>query len=182
MMRMLRVGHIKACCLCLSSLVLSTTISLFAANDPSVADAMKRKDTVAVHSLVDHRANVNEPQPDGATALHWAAYWDDVDSAGVLIRAGADPNAANDYSVNPLMLACNNGSEAMVKVLLAAGANPKAAMPSGETVLMRCARTGSVEPVNLLIAAGADVNAKEKEKGQTALMWAVAQRHAAVAR
>src|SRR2546427_8756911 len=48
--------------------------------------------------------------------------------------------------------------------------------------LMICARTGSVEAVRALIARKADVNAREAVRDQTALMWAVAQKRADVAR
>ena len=65
----------------------------------------------------------------------------------------------------------------MAEKLLKAGANPNASLPAGETVLMTCARAGSADAVGSLLSYGADVNAKEPEKGQTALMWAVAQKH-----
>src|SRR2546428_4646852 len=65
----------------------------------------------------------------------------------------------------------------MVARLLAAGANASAALLSGETVLMTCARAGDAAAVKALLAHGADVNAKEHEHQQTALMWAAAQRH-----
>ncbi len=44
---------------------------------------------------------------------------------------------------------------------------------------MTAARTGRVGPVKALLARGAKVDAKER-KGQTALMWAAAEGHAAV--
>ena len=43
----------------------------------------------AVHRLLARKADVNAPQADGTTALHWAARWDDLETAGLLIRAGA---------------------------------------------------------------------------------------------
>jgi ankyrin repeat protein len=104
-----------------------------------------------------------------------------LDTADLLIRAGANPNAANDYGVTPLALACANGSAAMVEKLLKAGANSNAALQTGETVLMTAARTDSVEAVKLLLAHGANVNAKENWRGQTALMWAVEQKHSEAA-
>jgi ankyrin repeat protein len=124
---------------------------------------------------------VNAAQPDGATALAWAAHSNDLETAELLIRAGANVNAANDYGVTPLSLACTNGNAAMVNALLAARANPNAALAAGETVLMTCARSGNVDAVQALLAHGADVNAKET-RGQTPLMWAVAEKHPAVAR
>ena len=65
----------------------------------------------------------------------------------------------------------------MVERLLAAGANPNAKLFNGETVLMTCSRTGDVKAVKALLVKGADVKMKEPEHDQTALMWAVAQRH-----
>src|SRR5258706_8947086 len=102
--------------------------------------------------------------------------------AGLLMAAGANVNAANDYAATPLMLACSNGSAAMVNKLLRAGANPNAAVWTGETALMRCARTGNGEAVKSLLARGANANAADTRQGNTALMWAVAQKHSDVAR
>lgn len=148
-----------------------------AASDLRLVDAVQNRDHEAVRSLLKQHADVNAPQADGATALAWAAHWDDLDTAELLIRAGANVNAANDYGATPLSLACTNRNAAMVEKLLKAGANPNSAEKSGETVLMTCARTGSVDAVKSLLTHGADVNAKESRRSQTALMWAVAEKH-----
>ena len=42
---------------------------------------------------------MNAPQADGTTALHWAAYHDDLDLANRLVAAGASVKAANRYGV-----------------------------------------------------------------------------------
>jgi len=151
------------------------------AADLQLVEAVAKKDMEGARSLLRENPDVNAAQSDGATALHWAAHWDDLEIAEQLIQAEANVNAANDYGATPLSLACTNGSARMVERLLAAGANPNSTLPSGETALMRCARTGNAEAVRPLLARGADVNAKDPEKGQTALMWAVAQKHAAAA-
>ncbi|HYV32233.1 MAG TPA: ankyrin repeat domain-containing protein, partial [Candidatus Binatia bacterium] len=44
------------------------------------------------------------------TALHWAVYNDDAETAGLLVRRGANVKAANGYGVPPLSLACTNGN------------------------------------------------------------------------
>ncbi len=124
----------------------------------------------------------NKTEPDGTTALHWAAQRNDVESAEKLIRAGADVKAANRYGVTPLQMAATNGSAAMIEKLLAAGANPNTALPEGETVLMTAARTGDPEAVKVLLAHGADANATEGWRKQTALMWAAAENNVAVAK
>ena len=153
-----------------------------AAADLRLVEAAKSGDKQAARSLLKQHVDVNASQADGATALSWAAYRDDLEATDLLISAGANVNAANDYGAAPLLLACANGSAGMVDRLLKAGANPNAAVSTGETALMRCARTGNVETVKSLLARGANVNAKETGHGDTALMWAVAQKHADIAR
>jgi uncharacterized protein len=169
------VGWCGACVLAMTSLA-------YAANDASLAAAVKRRDTQAVRMLLKQKANVNIPLPDGATALHWAAQWDDLDTAGLLIDSGARVNAPDDYGVTPLWLASLNGNSLMIAKLLKAGADANAALPTGETVLMTAARTGMVDAVNLLLERGVAVNAKESSHGQTALMWAAAEGHTDVVR
>ena len=164
-------------------IVLLSTAGLSAAGrDLRLVDAVRNRNFESARALITQRVDVNAPQPDGATALHWAAHWDDVEAAELLIKAGAKANATNDYGITPLLLACTNGSAAVVEKLLTAGADPNLASPSGETPLMTCARTGKVDPVKALMARGADVNARETTRGQTALMWAASEGHLAVVR
>ncbi len=153
------------------------TLSSFAATDLRLLEAVKRRDHKAVTRLLAAKVNVNAAQPDGATALAWAAYLDDEETAAKLLAAGAKPNTADEYGETPLTLACANGDAVLVDKLLAAGAEANAARWDGETALMIASGVGSVETVNLLIAHGANVNAAESRKGQTALMWAAAERH-----
>jgi uncharacterized protein len=146
----------------------------------SVVEAARERNLAKVRELIAQKADVNQPQPDGATALAWAAHWDDVEMADALLAAGADANRANDYGVTPLELACGKGSAAMVTQLLAGKADPNQAQWNGMTPLMTCARTGSLEAVEALLKAGANPQAKEKRRGQTALMWAAAQKHSSI--
>ena len=96
------------------------------ARDLRVADAAERRDGKAVRVLIKQGVDAKAPQPDGATALHWAAHWNDVALAKDLVAAKVDPNAANDYGVTPLFLAVTNGSLDMAEVLLGAGASARA--------------------------------------------------------
>ena len=147
------------------------------AADLRLVEAIKRQDKTAVQTLLRQRVDVNTPQPDGATALHWAVHWEDVETTDLLIHAGAKVNAANDVGVTPLTMAAASGNALIIEKLLAAGADAKAALLSGETALMLAVRGGSLDGVKALIARGANVNAAEHTRGQTALMWAVANRH-----
>jgi uncharacterized protein len=153
------------------------TLSGLAATDLRLLEAVKRRDHKAVSRLLAAKVNVNAAEPDGATALAWAAYLDDEETAARLLAAGANPNTADEYGETPLTLACANGDATLVDKLLRAGAETNAARWDGETALMIASGVGSVTTVNLLIAYGTNVNAAESRKGQSALMWAVAERH-----
>jgi ankyrin repeat protein len=131
--------------------------------------------------LLQARVDVNAPQVDGTTALHWATFNDDPDTVALLVRAGANVNAVNRYGVPPLAEAATNGNAAIIKLLLDAGADANAAMKGGETVLMFAARSGNAEAVDALLARGAKHDATER-RGQTALMWAAAEGHVSVVR
>jgi ankyrin repeat protein len=122
---------------------------------------------------------VDAPQVDGATALHWAVYRDDLDATDMLIRAGAKLNIANREGVTPLAMAALYGNAAMIDRLLAGGADAKQRGRNGETMVMLAARNGNPAAIRTLLAAGADVNARENLRGTTALMWAAEQRHPA---
>ena len=147
--------------------------------DRALIEAVKAADVSAIRDLIEQR-DPNTTENDGATALHWAAYLDDIEVASLLVDAGADAEVANDLGVTPLALACANANPAMVTLLLQAGGDPTAAVQTGETVLMGCVRTGNPDAVRALVVAGSDVNAREPVEQQTALMWAVAQGHADV--
>jgi uncharacterized protein len=159
--------------------VLGITIANGFAATPDVRliQAVRSRDAASARLLLEQHADVNAQQGDGATALDWAAYTDDLTIADILIRAGARVDAANDLGSTPLHLACNNRSAAMVERLLAAKANPNAKLLNGETVLMTCARAGNASAVKALLVRGADSKAREPEHYQTALMWAAANSH-----
>ncbi len=101
--------------------------------------------------------------------------------ARALIKAGANPRAANRTGATPLFLATMDGNAAIIELLINAGADPnEPVLTHGETPLMMAARTGKVDAVKVLLDDGARINAAESLRGTTALMWAAEQNHASV--
>jgi ankyrin repeat protein len=162
-------------------LLLGATAANAATSD--VADAAMRGDREAVRAALARKVDVNAPQVDGTTALHWAVERDDVELAELLLGAGAHATVRTREGVTPLQLAAINGSAPMLGRLIKSGADPNAPLtPSRDTALMLAARTGKTDGIRLLLEAGADVNAAETWGGTTALMWAVAEGHVEAAR
>ena len=69
-----------------SAVVLMLSIAGLSAARSDVADAVMRGDSAAMRTLLAQKADVNVTQADGATALHWAAHWNDLSSANLLLR------------------------------------------------------------------------------------------------
>jgi ankyrin repeat protein len=171
-----------ACAVMLCAVTLIAAGNVHAASS-ALADAAMKKNAAAVRSLLEQKADVNAPQADGATALHWAVRWDDLEMADLLIRAGADVHARNRLGVTPLYLACINGNAVMIGKLLDSGVDSNAALSEpGETPLMLVSRTGNTQALRVLLDHRADVNARDASKQQTALMYAAAEGHMAAVR
>src|SRR5205809_228489 len=130
--------------------------------------------------MLEQRVDVNAPEADGTTALHWAVQQDDLDLVGRLINAGANVKAKNDYGATPMSEAALAGNVKVMDRLLVAGAGVESPNADGQTALMIVARTSNVEAARLLLKHGANVNAVEKWREQTALMWAAAENQPAM--
>ncbi len=160
--------------LCMAALV-------SAAGDTRLSEAAMQGNTETVRSLLKQRVDVDASQGDGTTALHWAAFRDDLEMAKMLIAGGANVKVeTREGAITPLFMACTNGSATMIDLLLKSGADANSVKANGTTALMTASASGSADAVKALLDHGADVNAKESVHGQTALMFAAALNRDAV--
>lgn len=114
---------------------------------------------------VGRGAAPGEADEDGTTPLYQAAVHGSTEIVRLLLKYGADPNAATDPVEEGLPLcaaACWNHT-GVVAALLAAGADPDLPEPPypeqtgpGTSPLLWAVRNGHRETVNLLLAVGAD--------------------------
>jgi uncharacterized protein len=164
------------------ALLLACVLSAASAGGDELIQAVKAGDEVAVGSLIQHGADVNAPETNGTTPLHWAVYQRNAGMVKRLLAAGAKPNVVNQFGSNPMQEAAMTGDAEIIKMLLAAGADANSPNADGQTALMVVARTGKVDAAKALLVAGAHVNATESFGGQSALMWAAAEKQPAMIR
>jgi len=153
----------------------AAAMTCFAESDSALADRIEAGDRKAALEMIQRNAPVNSAQPDGTTPLHWAVYRVDEELVKTLLARGAKPDVVNSFGSSPLAEAARVANANLVGMLLDAGADAKRANEDGETPLMLAARTGAVKVAELLVQHGADVNAHERFRDQTALMWAAAE-------
>src|SRR5262245_65259537 len=99
-----------------TALLITCLITMTAAQSrrSPVADAAQAGDIATVQKLIQGKADVNAPQVDGATALHWAIYRDNAALVDLLVRAGANVKAASREGVTPLAMASLYGRAPIV--------------------------------------------------------------------
>ncbi len=102
----------------------------------------------------------------GYTPLLFAAQDGDVESAKLLLAAGANPNDAAPDGSSAIVIAAHAGQDDVGKVLLNAGADPNAA-GSGYTALHVAAMKGDLVLMAALIDHGADLNARQQKGSPT---------------
>src|SRR5258708_3548826 len=89
------------------------------AADTRLSEAALRGDAETVRSLLRQHVDVDAPQGDGTTALHWAAFHDDLAMVNLLLSAGANVKAATrEGAITPLFLACTNGNAPVIEALI----------------------------------------------------------------
>ena len=143
---------------------------------PATSDflrAAREDDRTGVRNFILAHVDVNAAQGDGFTALHWAAYNDDIELTKALLKAGADPEPRTRLEGDtPLFLAAANGDARLIDTLLAGGASVSTANDNGTTPLMEAAAAGDTAAIVELLIHGADIGAREKTYGQNALFFA----------
>jgi len=125
------------------------------------ADVQARSDTynevmaVSPHGLLEY----NRIVPHGHdTALMFAARVGDLESAKLLVAAGADVNDSDAWGVTATVLAAHSGFGELVDFLLGQGADPNLATP-GFTALHEAIMRRDEKMAKALLAHGADPNA-----------------------
>ncbi|MDA0747351.1 MAG: ankyrin repeat domain-containing protein [bacterium] len=105
----------------------------------------------------------------------------DVEVARALMKAGHDPDAADELGAIPLLEAVRKGQEEIVRVLIDGGADLNVRDAGGDTPLIAATREENPALVQMLLDAGAGVDAQDMD-GNSALAVAVSEHHEGLVR
>lgn len=88
-----------------------------------VADLAREGNTAELAEFLDHEIAVDEQDEAGNSLLMLAAYYGRVDTVGLLLSRGANPDICNDRDQCPIAGALFKGESRIVALLKEAGAN-----------------------------------------------------------
>ncbi|MEE4638770.1 MAG: ankyrin repeat domain-containing protein [Wenzhouxiangella sp.] len=121
-------------------------------------DAIRINEIDTLRKLLPQRADVDEANEHGKTALMAAAAAGDAELLEQLLAAGADPKATNNLDGTVLMYAVGSGDRQIVERLLAARVGVDGQASNGWSAIMMAAAKDFGDLVGLLAAAGANPN------------------------
>jgi uncharacterized protein len=140
----------------------------------TIVQAASGNNITDVRMFIAKRVNVNQTDPQGRTALSFAAELGNFQMAKELLDAGAAPDQRDKAGNVPLHWAGNNGRVDVIKVLIAGHASVDAPDRQGITPLMSAIAQNQLGSVKALLAGGADPR-KTDFTGRDAFGWAASK-------
>jgi ankyrin repeat protein len=148
-------------------------------------DCIRDAAAIGSHSIDSHSIDshsIDSHSRDGFTALHFACFFGQPESARLLIENGAavDAVATNPMQVMPLHSAASARNLEAARLLLEHGAPVDARQHGGWTPIHAAAQNGDRPMVELLLKHGADPNLTNDD-GKTPAMVAKEKGHTEIA-
>lgn len=124
-----------------------------------------------VKELIESGWDVNQPDSETVTLLHWAAINNRKDIIKYFLSKGAIVDAiGGELNATPLHWATRQGHLGAVVLLLSAGADPSIRDAEGCSCIHLAAQFGHTALVGYFIARGVNPDLQDRT-GMTALMW-----------
>ena len=136
-------------------------------------ESAKESDAVTVELFLEAGMNPTVADPDGKTALVWAATENHVKILELLAAANVDLDSSDSdpNGRTPLHWAASENSLDAVRFLIQAGADLNAVDNQGDNALLHAVKRNHGAVAKILLDAGIDVNAPDRN-GFRPIMWA----------
>lgn len=115
-----------------------------------------KKNPEAIRILIAAKANLDEQDSLGRTALHWTAERNDSSCADLLIEAGASLNLEDKDGCSPYVLAIKSNSASVLQSLIKAGCDRTTIDGLMGTALALASIKGHTSIVEILLLNGED--------------------------
>ncbi len=153
-------------------LLLAFSLNSVAADPDSTVQMLTKAsrlgDVKTAETLLSAGVTPNAPNQQGLTPLCYAALFDHIDVAALLLGHNADPNghrsggtSEDEFPQTPLQIAASMGNLRMASLLITAGARLDAQAKAGLTALHFAVLGSHLDMVQYLIEKGAHVNARD---------------------
>ena len=160
-------------------------VLLNAGADSNIADAygetclhcIARNDccTEVLQAIISHGADVNATSKKNVTALMLACVDMNADAINELLKAGADPNIADDKGATCIHHAVFDGcSKDVLEIIVNHGGDVNVTNKNNRTTLILACKKGNNDAINVLFNAGADPNIIDAN-GATCIHYAVVE-------
>ena len=119
--------------------------------------------TELIERLINLEYDVNQPDNDGVSPIHYAVTGGSERTVQMLIEAGADAENVVGLGFTPLMSAAEHNHSEIAKLLIEKGVDISFAGENGWTALHRASIHGNTKVADLLLEAGADELARDSD-------------------
>jgi ankyrin repeat protein len=141
----------------IASLLMISMLSINAVAD-EWASAIRMNELETIRTLYPDKAEIDDPNEHGKTALMAAAAAGDIALFEELLAAGADPSAENHLGGTVLIYAAGSGNEEIISRLLAEKVDLDSQASNGWSAVMMAAAKDDGALITLLAQAGASPN------------------------
>lgn len=144
----------------ISLFLVVNSFAAFSQNDEKMMIAAANGDPSKVQSYIKKGANVNARNSTRWSALAYAAKFNHLDVAKVLVENGADINQKVNTGATALQIALNTGNFEIADYLVSQKADVNVKDILGMTALAWACKDGNLKVVKYLVENGANVNSQ----------------------
>lgn len=130
-------------------------------NSPLIAAIGQNIGIECVRFLIEKNAFIHYKNKQGLTAMHFAAWQNDVEIGELLVANGAKVDVKSRQNRTPLFSAACEGKLEFMKFLVKNGADVHVTDIPAKHSLLHCVKKSNIDAIAFLIDQGANINGRD---------------------